>query len=106
LNASTRARSAPEPIARFTLRTAHAVAAALAVSAAASTTMAAAPDAHGAGTEITMSRVDHSPWDALLQRYVRGGGDGVNRFDYAAVEPADRVALDRYLSALQAIAVA
>lgn len=99
-------RSAPEPIARFTLRTCHAIAAALGVSVAASTTMAAAPDAHGASTEITMSRVDHSPWDALLQRYVRGGGDGVNRFDYAAVAAADRVALDRYLTALQAIAVA
>ena len=37
-----------------------------------------------------MRSVDHSPWQALLQRYVWAGEDGVNRFDYAAVEDADR----------------
>ena len=58
------------------------------------------------GSEISAGSVDHSPWDILLQRYVRLGADGVNRFDYASVDGADRDALGRYLDSLQASAVA
>ena len=41
-----------------------------------------------------------------MRRYVRRSEDGVNRFDYSAVDTVDRQALDRYLAELQATAVA
>ena len=103
MNARIRARGAAG---RTALRTCHAAAAVLCVILGASASMAAALDTHGTGTEISVNSVDHSPWDALLQRYVRGSDDGVNRFDYAAVAAADREALDRYLAALHAVPVA
>ena len=106
MNARTRAQGAVQPIPRIATRVCFAAAAALSASIAASTTMAAAPDAHGAGPEVAVNAVDHSPWDALLQRYVRAGDDSVNRVDYAAVDAADRDALERYLRALQATPVA
>ena len=57
-------------------------------------------------SKTAVGSIDHSQWDILLQRYVRSGEDGVNRFDYASVAPADRDALGRYLDTLQASAVA
>lgn len=42
-------------------------------------------------------------WDALLERYVSAGADGVNRVDYAAwkASPADRAALDAYIRSIE-----
>ncbi len=62
----------------------------------------AAPDAqpwprwerHRADSEI---RVDHGVWDTLLTRYLHVAGDGIHRFDYAAVSADDRAALAGYL---------
>ena len=106
MNARTRARGASESVTRFALRACRAAAVTLGAFLAASTTAAAAaPDAHGTATEISVSTVDHSPWDGILKRYVRRGEDGVNRFEYGAVDAADRKALDQYLSALQETAV-
>ena len=44
--------------------------------------------------------VDHSPWSAFLQRYVRQGPNGINRVDYGAVTAKDRNSLDSYLKRL------
>ncbi len=46
--------------------------------------------------------IDHGPWTRLLRTYVVEGGDGVNRFRYAAVSPDDRSALEAYVSRLAA----
>ncbi len=54
-----------------------------------------------AGPPRDTTPIDHSPWAALLQRYlVTNHPSGVNRFDYAAVTAADRQRLDAYLSQL------
>jgi hypothetical protein len=50
--------------------------------------------------------VDHRDWDRLLKTYVVAGGDGVNRFAYARVAPADRRALDAYIEQLMGVPVA
>lgn len=50
--------------------------------------------------------VDHTPWDLLLKKYVvTNHPSGINRFRYAAVSPADRLALRAYLDALQQVKV-
>ena len=104
MNARTKAQRASESLLRSAVQASCATAVALGMTVAASVT-AAAPDAPGSRSELSVSPVDHSPWDRLLQRYVRRAEDGVNRFDYGAVETTDRAALDRYLAALQATAV-
>ena len=48
------------------------------------------------------AEIDHAAWDRLLGRYVKRGGDGVTRFDYAAVTKDDRAGLDAYVGALSA----
>ena len=53
----------------------------------------------------SVATVDHAAWGRLLGRYVRPGKDGVNRFAYAEVTPADRAALDGYLAMLAAVPV-
>lgn len=53
----------------------------------------------------SVTTVDHAAWGRLLGRYVRPGKDGVNRFAYAEVTPADRAALDDYLAMLAAVPV-
>lgn len=50
-------------------------------------------------------QIDHSPWDALLKKYVSLSGDGINRFDYAAVTTRDKSALDDYVKRLSRIPV-
>ena len=45
--------------------------------------------------------VDHSPWDAFLQRYLVTGPSGVNRIKYRQVTANDRQQLHRYLCQLQ-----
>jgi hypothetical protein len=46
--------------------------------------------------------VDHSDWQALLDRYVRQDGDGINRVDYAAIGKSDRATLGGYIETLAA----
>jgi len=50
-------------------------------------------------------RVDHTAWTGLLRRYRKAGSDGIARFDYAAVTPADRQALEAWLASLAGTAV-
>ncbi len=45
--------------------------------------------------------VDHSPWDAFLQRYLVTGPSGVNRIKYAQVTACDQQRLNCYLQQLQ-----
>ncbi|MGP1275949.1 MAG: DUF547 domain-containing protein [Caulobacterales bacterium] len=49
----------------------------------------------------------HDPWDALLERHVTRGADGIDRVDYASwrADAADREALEAYIAALEALAV-
>jgi hypothetical protein len=51
------------------------------------------------------AEIDHEAWARLLRAHLHAGADGVNRFDYAAVTGADRVALGRYIAALAALPV-
>ena len=51
------------------------------------------------------AEIDHDAWGRLLKAHLRAGDDGVNRFDYAAVATADRVALGRYIAALAALPI-
>ncbi len=46
----------------------------------------------------------HTPWDALLSRYLTDHPDGVARFDYAALRASaqDSAALEAYIAALEA----
>lgn len=46
-------------------------------------------------------QVDHRPWNAFLQRYVRADADGINRFAYAEVSAEDLSHLRIYLRDLQ-----
>lgn len=50
-------------------------------------------------------RVDHAAWDGFLSRYRRAAPDGSARMAYRAVTPADREALEGYLSILVGVAV-
>ncbi len=49
--------------------------------------------------------IDHSRWDRWLARNIVTGKDGVNRIPYKSVTPADRGALEGYISALTAVRV-
>lgn len=53
---------------------------------------------------VRAAEPDHSPWDALLSRYVSERVDGINRVDYGRwkASDADRVALSTYIHALEA----
>jgi hypothetical protein len=46
------------------------------------------------------ARIDHRAWDGLVKRYITQGEDGLNRFAYCRVSPADRKALDGYIARL------
>lgn len=47
--------------------------------------------------------IDHSAWDAFLERNLIIGDDGVNRIAYATVSESDKQRLDEYLSYLSTI---
>ena len=47
--------------------------------------------------------VDHSTWNCLLSKYLVTDVQGINRFHYGSVTPADRSALKGYLQQLQAV---
>ena len=46
---------------------------------------------------------DHGAWGEFLTRYLKNGGDGINRVAYADVTDADRDALKRYLDAMAGV---
>ena len=46
------------------------------------------------------AEIDHDLWGDLLARYLVTGADGINRFAYGDVTPADREALDTYIRTL------
>src|SRR5260370_5312801 len=47
-------------------------------------------------------RIDHAAWGGFLRKYLRPGGDGINRVAYGAVGGADRNALAAYIDTLAA----
>ncbi len=49
--------------------------------------------------------VDHSAWDAILQKYIQTTDDGLNLFDYGGVSEDDKEALEDYLDMLSDIVV-
>ncbi len=49
--------------------------------------------------------IDHREWEALLERYLRASDDGIHRFAYAEVSPADHGSLDAYLRRLSALPI-
>ena len=49
--------------------------------------------------------IDHAEWNGLLTAYLEPGGDGVQRFAYAAVAEADKAALQAYLNRLTALPI-
>jgi hypothetical protein len=55
---------------------------------------------HDPGSRQT---VDHRAWGTVLARYRVAGADGIARFRYAAVTPADRAALGQYVARLEAV---
>ena len=56
-----------------------------------------------ASDESSKAVVDHSPWQQILDRYLKAAGDPeVTRFDYAGVTPEDKALLRKYLTELQA----
>lgn len=55
------------------------------------------------GDEDNRAAIDHSRWQALLDRYlVTDHPSGINRLDYAAVTADDRVTLRAYIEQLEA----
>ncbi len=44
--------------------------------------------------------IDHSKWTALLQKYIKTDAQGLNRFAYSQVSPADRQKLKSYIADL------
>ncbi|MGI9372442.1 MAG: DUF547 domain-containing protein [Hyphomicrobiales bacterium] len=50
--------------------------------------------------------IDHSAWNGILKKYVRGGKNGVNRFTYGKVSGADRKALKAYIAKMGKVNVA
>jgi hypothetical protein len=51
----------------------------------------------------TSKPVDHSAWSAILSKYVRPQPKGASRFDYKAVDAADRARLREYISKLEQV---
>jgi len=49
--------------------------------------------------------IDHTPWDALLSRYVHRSSGGVNLVDYRGFSPRDRASLAGYLDALARVPI-
>lgn len=57
-------------------------------------------DAFDAGSA---QKLDHSPWNRLLKSYLHADKDGLNRFDYAALNAGGIGRLKKYLSYLQTV---
>jgi hypothetical protein len=56
-------------------------------------------------TPDSTKQVDHSAWNAFLERYVLPGEDGINRVRYAAVSSNDRQQLTQYINRLQRVPI-
>ena len=50
--------------------------------------------------------IDHSVWNGILKKYVRGSKSGVNRFAYGKVSAADRKALKAYIAKMGKVNIA
>src|SRR5260370_34532897 len=48
------------------------------------------------------TRIDHAAWGGFLRKYLRPGGDGINRLAYGAIGGADRDALPTHNDSLAA----
>jgi hypothetical protein len=59
-------------------------------------------EAHVPGSEL---RVDHDPWDRILQQHLLAGADGIHRFDYARLQRRGLQRLETYLALLGATPV-
>lgn len=51
------------------------------------------------------SKIDHSVWEAFLQRYVSRDAEGVNRVAYNKVSDADKALLDGYIATLSSVPI-
>ena len=49
--------------------------------------------------------IDHHAWDRLLKAHIASDADGINRFAYARMGPADRRMLDAYIGRLANIPI-
>ncbi len=58
-----------------------------------------------ANDDASVARIDHGEWTRLLAAYRVEAGDGIARFAYGRVTPADRAALAAYLASLQNVPV-
>jgi hypothetical protein len=54
----------------------------------------------------SVETIDHSIWDAFVQKYVRVRPHGVNRVDYDAVTTEDHLALKQYLADMGRVEIA
>lgn len=50
-------------------------------------------------------RIDHSPWDAFLARYLRQGADAIHRIAYGKIDAVGRDALAQYVDGLASVRV-
>jgi hypothetical protein len=50
-------------------------------------------------------RIDHRPWNEILNRFVVPASDGINRFAYSRVAAADRQRLRDYLQAMSRLEI-
>jgi len=55
--------------------------------------------------DSSTTRIDHDAWQAFLDRYLLTGDDGVGLVAYSQVTGSDRQGLDRYIEALERVAV-
>lgn len=55
--------------------------------------------------ESSTATIAHEEWDRLLASYLKTAPDGINRFGYGRVSPADKLALKAYLDRLQALPI-
>jgi hypothetical protein len=63
----------------------------------------AAQDLFAGAAASSSQAVDHSVWDRLLKTYVKPGGDGMNRVDYAAFKSGGHRGLKLYIGRLETI---
>jgi len=51
------------------------------------------------------ARIDHAPWQRLLETYVRADDQGLNRFDYGGISAEDRESLEAYIADLVSLPI-
>lgn len=55
--------------------------------------------------EASTATIAHDDWDRLLASYLKPAADGINRFGYGRISPADKAVLKAYLDRLQALPI-